>query len=750
VTTAAWLRHAGQYADLGWKVFPLHGIKADGQCTCGDGDCRSIGKHPLTLHGVKDASSDPVVLQAWATQYPNSNLGLALLDGLVAVDTDPRNGGDSTLDALFEEHGAFPETVLAMTGGGGTHHLFFNRSGRKLPGKLGKGIDLKGDGGYIVVEPSRHASGNSYSWEASCDPLDGMLVADLPDWIGTTQATGSAPLTLVAGTGFISPGQRLELRSALAFCDPNDRDTWLINGMALHSTGAAEAFAIWTEWSQLSEKYDPADQRRVWASFSNGKHKKVHLATIFAKAAESGWVNPASQVAARFDEATTAAIEAANRRTVIELVPDAPKPAARAPIPVTTLQAMAEWMDSSYPVTHPDATRHAVLALAALAASRVYVGEGGTPCHLCLGLVAESTVMTSYVRDAIARVIDEAGLRRMMRGTRANVPSNVYSTLWRSPAAIHVINDYGHLAQFAKRQPSGVLDQAFSAMADAYTSGSIYIDSGTEAGLKPSASDDQLVIHSPALTTVLLSTQSQMGALLQRGELTRGLLAHQLSVILDTADVTEREVTSSQSPAWIREAMRQVRRLPAVGHELSIAEIFGAQPGARPNLIKVRFARDFTEYQNAINSVSGEPGHRPLLIAAQQTARRLATTLGAWANPAQPMASQDILIWATEYVTTHLRAWLENYSTLGNDGEVDDGQKVVAAIASRRSEGIARGKLHNICWAFRKIRDKDKRNSLIDSLIEDEYIVEIVPPGKSAKVLVLARYARQVELKVVK
>ncbi|MEN9493650.1 MAG: hypothetical protein RJA63_4099, partial [Pseudomonadota bacterium] len=167
---AAWFDHALRYAGLGWKVFPLHGIVA-GRCTCGDADCRSIGKHPMTPHGVKDASLDPAQIERWAAQWPQSNLGLALTDGLVALDTDPRNGGDATLATLLAEHGPLPDTVLQMTGGGGTHHLFFNRESRKLPGTLGKGIDLKGEGGYIVVEPSMHASGSSYAWEASCDPL---------------------------------------------------------------------------------------------------------------------------------------------------------------------------------------------------------------------------------------------------------------------------------------------------------------------------------------------------------------------------------------------------------------------------------------------------------------------------------------------------------------------------------------------------------------------------------------------------
>jgi hypothetical protein len=743
VTPAIWLDHGKRYAQLGWRVFPLHGLR-NGACTCGDADCRSPAKHPMTLHGVKNASADLGQLEAWAAQYPESNLGLALSDGLVAVDTDPRNGGDATLETLLEAHGPFPDTVMAMTGGGGTHHLFYNGSGRRVPGKLGRGVDIKAEGGYIVVEPSVHVSGTAYCWEASCDPLDGMRVAPLPDWIGAIEASAPA---IAAGRGMIPAQQAVELRAAMAHLDADDRDTWVAVGMALHSTDAPNAFGMWTEWSQLSEKYDPADQRRVWASFAQ-KPGQRNVTSIFAMATAKGWVNPASAMAQRFDHATEAAIEQANGRSRIELVNDAPL-SAQEPFPVPALEGIADWINSRYSIVHPDVTRQGVLALASVAAARVYVGEGGTACHLCLGVVAESTVLTAYIRDAIARILDDAGLRRMMRGTRANVPSNVYSTLWRSPAAIHVIADYGHLAQFAKRQPSGVLDQAFSVMADAYTAGSMYIDSPQEAGLKPSTGDDQLVIHAPALTTVLLSTHSQMGALLQRGELSRGLLAYQLPVIVDTAGAMERETSTEPTPPWIRDALRAVRRLPAAPGDLSQAEIFGQQPGARPNLVKVRFAVDFAEYHAAIAGVSGELEHRPLVLAGQQTARRIATTLGAWSNPQAPIASREVMAWSTAYVIRHLRAWLERFSTLGNDGEVDVGQKVVQAVADRRSLGIPRSHVHRYCRAFRSIRDKEKRDRLIDGLIEDEDLVEFVPEGTRQKVLVAKRFARRVEMKVV-
>ncbi len=90
---------------------------------------------------------------------------------------------------MEREHGALPETVRAETGGGGEHHFFRHPGGevRNSAGKLGAGVDVRGDGGYIVVPPSPHPSGRRYTWDVEPDDCELPLP---PDWI--TAATRPA------------------------------------------------------------------------------------------------------------------------------------------------------------------------------------------------------------------------------------------------------------------------------------------------------------------------------------------------------------------------------------------------------------------------------------------------------------------------------------------------------------------------------------------------------------------------------
>jgi putative DNA primase/helicase len=124
----------------------------------------------MTLHGVKDATTDRNQIKAWWSEWPNANIGLAAgrAQDFIVLDIDPRHGGEMRLKRLERKLGALPETVTAATGGGG-RHLFLKDPGFKIrkdsSGKVfGRGIDVLCDGCVVVAPPSRHASGQQYAW----------------------------------------------------------------------------------------------------------------------------------------------------------------------------------------------------------------------------------------------------------------------------------------------------------------------------------------------------------------------------------------------------------------------------------------------------------------------------------------------------------------------------------------------------------------------------------------------------------
>ncbi len=149
---------AALYVSLGFKVFPL----AEGS------------KLPAIKggHGFKDASDDSEQIDKWQRQFPKANIAISTgaVSGIVVIDVDPRNGGRDTLAKLAGEGKIIPHCPQAKTGNNGWHFYFLLPSGLKASkDRLGKGIDIKSCGGYVVSPPSRIAKsdqgpGGEYAW----------------------------------------------------------------------------------------------------------------------------------------------------------------------------------------------------------------------------------------------------------------------------------------------------------------------------------------------------------------------------------------------------------------------------------------------------------------------------------------------------------------------------------------------------------------------------------------------------------
>ncbi|MBV8096617.1 MAG: bifunctional DNA primase/polymerase [Acetobacteraceae bacterium] len=129
----------------GWPVFP---------CSW-RGELR---KRPLTRHGLHDASCDPDQIREWWGRWPEALIGMPTGQATaVVVDVDRKNGVDG-LDTLAELGAAIlPDTPITHTASGGLH-IFFRGSGsviRNTAGArwrgTGRGIDLRGDGGYVIL-----------------------------------------------------------------------------------------------------------------------------------------------------------------------------------------------------------------------------------------------------------------------------------------------------------------------------------------------------------------------------------------------------------------------------------------------------------------------------------------------------------------------------------------------------------------------------------------------------------------------
>jgi len=174
-TTSGALDAALHYATLGWRVVPI----------------KSGGKHPPVPAWQDAATTDKQIIRSWfAGLYRDCGVGVATgeASGVWVLDVDVAGDkrGDETLRDLCDAYDELPDTVTSITGSGGTHHFFAWPEGRDLrnnqSGKLGPGLDVRANGGQVVVAPSTHPNGRRYEWEDGHAPGE-VELAEAPGWL---------------------------------------------------------------------------------------------------------------------------------------------------------------------------------------------------------------------------------------------------------------------------------------------------------------------------------------------------------------------------------------------------------------------------------------------------------------------------------------------------------------------------------------------------------------------------------------
>jgi putative DNA primase/helicase len=153
------LEAALQYAGRGWAVFP-----------------RRADKHPITAHGIYDATTDTAVIREWWTRWPWASIGITTGTKIDVLDIDvrPMANGFEALAGLP----ALPSTLIASTPSGGWHVYFQHIVGSRTR-KFGRGLE------WISIGPPPHSApgnvvappGPGREW------INQDEIAEAPEWL---------------------------------------------------------------------------------------------------------------------------------------------------------------------------------------------------------------------------------------------------------------------------------------------------------------------------------------------------------------------------------------------------------------------------------------------------------------------------------------------------------------------------------------------------------------------------------------
>ena len=309
------------YAEAGVAVIPCEPASKEPVWALVPKDIGPDRKPIPRTGGVKKATRDPAKIAEWWAARPDAMIGGATgaASGFWAIDPDvpkpAKNGhagklsadGAAAWEKLKAEHGGHAQTVEVTTPSGGRHIYFKCDPAHPLgngEGNLsGLGINVRGNGGYVIMPPSRRwPDGKAY--EAN-RPFDPGATAEAPGWLYELIRPPRKPSVKKMNgdatsdpAGFpCTPVNERKLRDALSCIPAAQRAMWWKIGAAINALQwGARGREIWDEWSRSApEMFDPEDQDETWEGFDPARAGGATAGSIFHEAKEHGWKPAAAE-----------------------------------------------------------------------------------------------------------------------------------------------------------------------------------------------------------------------------------------------------------------------------------------------------------------------------------------------------------------------------------------------------------------------------------------------------------------------
>jgi len=546
------LEYALKYAQLGWHVFP----------------CVPREKRPLTMHGVHDATTDYARIRKWWGSTASANIAVACGDksGLfvVDVDIDPDKGIDG-FESL-KEFPSLPETVRQDTPRGGFHALFAASVPPANKNGFRTGIDIRGNGFYIVLAPSIHPNGGRYSWAAGLSPWE-VDQAVFPDFMRPSVKAATARQHSPAPAADIDSSEVMRRAGAyLLSCGP------AVQGCAGHSrllwaaVAMVHGFLLTDDqaFSLLASTYNPAcippwdlDDPNELKDFK----RKIAEAGKIPHKNNSGWLLHDAEYAAPAPLMGAKQVQSFIQNSLpIDQQGVAPKSAppeiksvTKAEIEFLTRPAgfagdLCGWINSTSIRKQPLLTLGCVLSFCgALFGRKIKIGRLRSNLY-CMG-VAQSSAGKGHAPEQIRRLCLAAGCDSLLGGDSWTSDAAIEVRLEKSPATLFLCDEIGHFLSGAKATPYGAIRTVIPALMKLYSmAGSVYV------GKEYAQSENRRTIIQPCCCLYGTSTPSRFFPGLSTKEFEDGWLSRCLVFLADDMPSKERtQAAASDIPDHLTE-----------------------------------------------------------------------------------------------------------------------------------------------------------------------------------------------------
>lgn len=676
------------YAKRGWPVFP----------------CHPKSKIPATPHGFKDASTDERLIRQWWEFCPDYNVAIATgeVSGTFVLDLDDKPGR-SVDEALSSLGLTWPETPTVRTGGGGVQLVYAFPAGSDLSisgGKLGFGIDTRGNGGYVVAPPSIHPNGVAYKWmdceDAPLAPTPAVIIEKLK-----TQRTKA----------FLSSGEKLS----------GGRHHTLMTAAALARGVGFVPREIAAALREMVHRLDLSDGRVV-------TEKEISDIASWTADKDMGVLNieavvHGDQIVASLAKGMGEALSEVAKKDEND---PGPLPERLLNVPGFIGKLAAYTNDHAHRPQPLFAMAGALAALSVLTGRKVQT-ESGARSNLYLISVAPSGAGKDAARTTTKALFVAAGCDSLLGAEDFASDAGVVSAVEQSPAVLFQIDEIGHLLRAVMdEKASPHLAGIAAVLMRLYTSAA-----GPFKGKAYRDAKSTPVIQQPHAVLYGTTTPARFWSSISRSAIEDGLLGR---CLVFTGEMT---------------AQRKVRRKPLPADLVEEARWWFARPCGRGNLATVNPDPELVPYDDEGEAAIDALGER----AEVECMERAGTIAGAlWARAVQrvdqlallyacsrdrekPVIDAEAVGWARD-----LTLWLTAWTTWAADRHVAENQaesttkRVLRLIEDAGDDGLTSNELGRAC---RWLKSRE-RGDVVRDLAEtgDIALVKRQTGGRAAMVYI--------------
>lgn len=690
----------------------------------------------LVPHGLNDASADPAVIRRWFADPAAVMIGMPTgkSAGVIVVDVDVKDGAQGGAWLSANSH-RMPQTRTIRTGSGGLH-IYLAWPGDRVKNsasKIAPGIDVRGDGGYVIVPPSP-----GYA------VADNASVSEIPDWLMPVLCPPEAPPApppVAAPRQAVQDGGTPLGRETLAQRCDEIRNAWdgskhrAINEGAFAVGGivAAGHMDEGTAWTELRGalayilprcKDKGAAERTLRRAFMEGMGRPQHV----EPPEETRPLAPAVYTITQIMRARMAERQAPPLTVSPDLM-DVPG----------ALRMFIEHCERTAISPQPFLSLAAGICLVGALAGRRYRTSTDLRTNIYAVGLADSGGGKDHARRQIQRCLFAANLTQYLGGSDIASGSALRTALARHPSTLFQIDEFGDWlrdvlgdkASTHKKQIATHLKELYSSAASIWQ-GAEYADQSDKGRPRQD-------IIQPNACLYGTTTPGQFWSAVAGANLHDGLMARILLFVSPCSYPDEREPDLAEPPADLISALQAIAAGPGQGGNLGALMLAGTAPEpltvpetpaathARRELRREQLAQQRKAEGTYVTSIAGRLAENAMKLALIRAVAR---------DPAEPSIGADDVAWGRAVATHCMQTLLREAGRHVADNDYE--AKLNRALDYIRKHGpISAHGMFRKGWRL----PERERDEILRSLVSSGMAIAISAPAGLSGGKPTVRYA---------